>query len=470
MSTLSLYILTAAISVIAALVLAYLAGMTGHAKVADKKEAPIDHTKPDPELEERIAIVIADELGDVLDSKKRVVEIARAVSSVLNEEVESRMSMAAHDIGKKYEAIINEKTKNEAVAWNKYDKELREKKQTEAVIRSIAEGLVVVDSKGNVVMINPAAEKLLGTSKKEKLGKSVLDGMKEEQMVSMAKNSPDREDKEIELISQQDETKKILRASSAIIENENGQTVGMVSVLSDITKQKELDSLKANFIASISHELRTPLVAIDKSIDLILTNTVGDVPPQQSQLLTIAHRNIKRLSLLINDLLDLSKLEAGKMEFRRQPASIEIVINEAVDSLRTWADTKSISIHREIESGLPEIEIDPNRVIQVLNNLIGNSIKFTPKDGTIIVKAVSRSKENTLIVSVEDNGIGIPKEALPKVFDKFYQTGERTASDISGTGIGLSIAREIVEQHGGKIWADSEKDKGTKFSFTFPLK
>jgi PAS domain S-box-containing protein len=341
---------------------------------------------------------------------------------------------------------------------------LSAKKETEAVIRSVAEGMVVVDAEGKVIMMNPAAERLLGVSNKEKIGKSLLEGLKEEQLVSLA----DKAGKEIELVSAHDETKKVLRASSAVVENENGQTVGMVSVLSDITKQKELDRMKENFVASVSHELRTPLVAIDKSLSLVLDKNSGEISETQRQFISIAERNLKRLGLLVNDLLDLSKLEAGKMELKRQASSIDKVIQETVDSLNNWARTKSINMETRLEQGLPELNINPDRIIQVLNNIIGNAIKFTPERGSIFIEAKLNSRERQVQISVADTGPGIAKENLSKVFDKFYQAGERASNDISGTGIGLAIAKEIVELHGGKIWAESEKGSGAKFIFTLP--
>ena len=319
------------------------------------------------------------------------------------------------------------------------------------------------------MMMNPAAEKLLGMSGKSKMGRPLTENLREEQLVSLVKTGQERKNKEIELVSQQDETKKILRASSAVIEDADGKTVGMVSVLSDITKQRELDELKANFVASVTHELRTPLVAMDKSIALILNKDAGELSGPQEEILTIAQRNLKRLSFLINDLLDLSKLEARKMALSRQASSLEKIILDAAEGLTNWAKTKEIEIIKKIPQGLPDVDVDPNRIIQVFNNLMGNAIKFTPHGGNVTIEARMGSDNLYLDVSILDTGIGITKENLPKIFDKFYQIGERSPADVSGTGIGLSIAKEIVELHGGRIWVESEKGKGAKFNFTLPI-
>jgi len=413
---------------------------------------------------------ILQEVKEIVDSQVSPQKTINKISEVFSKELDKRINLNTHELSKKYETIINLEKQNEEIAWRKYKRVSSDKEKTEAVIRSIAEGLVVVDHQGKVIMMNPAAEKLLGTSRKDKIGKDLLANLKEEQLVSLVKGAEDKEEREIELVSQRDETKKVLRASSAVIENENGQTIGMVSVLSDITKQKELDQLKTNFVANVSHELRTPLVAIDKSISLILNKSSGEVSPAQAEFLSIAQRNLKRLSLLVNDLLDLSKLEAGKMEFKPQLLVIEKTIDEAIAGLNTWAETKSIVLEKKIQEGIPQVNIDSNRIIQVLNNLIGNAIKFTPNNGKITVEAGFQSEKGEIEICVQDTGIGIPKENIHKVFDKFFQVSERMSTDISGTGIGLSIAKEIVELHGGRIWAESENGAGTRFIFTLPLR
>lgn len=466
-----IYMVTAVVSIVIALVLFNLTKLSGQAKIeADKKRKELEGLNPNIFGDKPLKQAILEEINDLVDSKDKRQEVSQKLIDTFDKELEKRIDQNTHELNKKYEAIIQEEKHNEEVTWKKYKKVLSDKKNTDAVIRSIAEGLVIVDAQGRVVMMNPAAEKLLGVSKKEKVGKSILENLKEEQLVSLVNETQEKDDKEIELVSQKDDTRRTLRASSAVIENENGQSIGMVSVLSDITKQKELDQLKANFVSNITHELRTPLVAIDKSIALILAKNAGEISSAQEEFLSIAQRNIKRLSIMINDLLDLSKLEAGKMKINALPTSIAFVIEEAVGSLINWSKTKSISIEKKIENGLPQANIDGDRIIQVLTNLIGNAIKFTPANGNIIIEALSHAQGKEVMITVQDNGVGISKEDLPNIFNKFYQAGERVASDINGTGIGLSIVKEIVELHGGKIWVESEKGVGARFIFTLPLK
>lgn len=468
--TVTLYIFTALVSIVIGVILVMWARSTNPVKgtpealrtFARSPDAPASGEGLDEETSRAIYEAVA-------RTAEHPDEISRDVAGVVGKEIERKVSLVSRTLTQKYEKIIEQKTQNEDIAWQRYEKVLSQKKDTDAVIRSIAEGLVVVDARGKVIMMNPAAEKLLGTDKKEAMGKSILEERpRDDQLISFVKSAPDSDNREIELKSAQDETRKILRASSAVIENENGHPVGMVSVLSDITKQKELDRLKANFVSSVSHELRTPLIAIDKSIALILSKSPGELSAQQEQFLTIAARNLKRLSRLINDILDLSKLEAGHMQLRRQPCGIADAIGESLDGLRNWCAAKSIVVSQEIQEGLPQVNMDSDRIVQVLTNLIGNAVKFTPAGGSIKV-AARRAGDREITVLVQDSGIGIPAEHKDRVFDKFYQVGERVSSDIQGTGIGLSISKEIVTLHGGRIWVESEHGQGATFLFTLPI-
>lgn len=464
-----IFIVTPVASIFIALLLIHWAKLSEEARLreegARRNKGPLSSGLVD---DESIKQAVFKQISGVLDSDQHSQEVAKIVTGIFGQELNKRIEQTTKEVSKKYESIIEKNSKNEEIVWDKYNRVLSDKKQTDAVIRSVAEGLLVVDAQGKVVMMNPAAERLLGVARKDKIGKPVDESLKEEQLLSLVKDSKSKEGKEVELFSQNNETSKTIRASSAIIENENGQTVGMVSILSDITKQKEIDRLKASFVANVTHELRTPLVSIDKAITLLLSDAGRELSDNQQQFLAIASRNCKRLSLLINDLLDLSKLEAGKMSIQLTACSMDKVISEAIEGLNAWANAKFVAIVKKFQENLPEVKIDPDKIIQVLNNLIGNAIKFTPNNGTITVEAKLHS-DREIVVSVQDTGVGIAKDELLKVFDKFYQTGERVATDVSGTGIGLSIAKEIVQLHGGKIWAESQDAQGAKFSFTVLL-
>ncbi|MEK7849764.1 MAG: ATP-binding protein [Candidatus Omnitrophota bacterium] len=407
------------------------------------------------------------QLASVVASKENRSQIARSISGVVAEKMSRKISEVRSEVESKFETAIKERDKEQEILHLKYKNVVAEKNQTEAIVQSLAEGLVVVNSKGEVVMMNPAAEKILGISKEQKVGKLLTQNLKGEEVVSLVSDVSG--EKTVELSATQMETKKIIRSSSAVVENENGQTVGMVSVLTDITKQKELDRLKSQFVSTVSHELRTPIVATQKALAVMMDKAAGPLTEDQARFLDIANRNLGRLSSLINDILDFSKLEAGKMKIELVETSIGKVVEEACEGLVSWANSKDIRLIKNIQdNNIPQLKADPNRIIQILNNLIGNALKFTPKGGSVTVEVVS--SDGGVRVSVQDTGMGIPKEDLNRVFEKFLQLGERRQTDVSGTGLGLSIAKDIVELHGGKIWAESEQGQGAKFIFTLPKK
>jgi signal transduction histidine kinase len=239
-----------------------------------------------------------------------------------------------------------------------------------------------------------------------------------------------------------------------------------------VTKQKELDELKSQFVSNVSHELRTPLVAARNSLVVILGENAGNLTEDQKKYLSIAANNIKQLGRFIDDLLDVSKMEAKKMELHPTSVQIGTLINETCETLETWARTKNITIIKNVQDKIPDIKMDGGRIGQVLVNLIGNSIKFTPSGGSITVEAELKAdgKNNLLVVRVIDTGSGIAKEDIPKLFSRFQQLKrEDTNIKASGTGLGLSISKELIELHGGTIFVESEPDKGAIFAFTLPV-
>jgi signal transduction histidine kinase len=271
----------------------------------------------------------------------------------------------------------------------------------------------------------------------------------------------------VEYTSKDENVKKVIRSSSAIIQNEDGETVGMVNVLTDITKQKELDEIKNRFVSNVTHELRTPIVAMQKALEILMDKSSGTLNDTQQNFMNIVQRNLSMLSRLVEDLLDMAKIESGKMRLKFTPVRLDKVIGDACDSLSTWANSKDIQIVRDIDKSLPEIYMDSVKITQVLNNLVGNAIKFTARSGKIYVTC-GWNDTGSMKVCVADTGVGIAKENLSKLFGRFEQFGD--LQGISGTGLGLCISKEIVERHGGRIFAESEEKKGAKFTFVLPLK
>ncbi len=224
--------------------------------------------------------------------------------------------------------------------------------------------------------------------------------------------------------------------------------------------------IKSDFTSMVSHELRTPLTAIKEGIGIVLDGAAGELNDEQKDFLATSKRNVDRLTRLINDVLDFTKLEAGRMVIRREKNSIKDVIEDVAKLQRTRAEEKGIYLKTEVSDGTPQIQFDIDRITQVVTNLASNAIKFTEKGGVTISAGVAG---DTVRVSVEDTGAGIKEQDIDKLFQEFRQLEDKNARKTGGTGLGLAISKKIVEQHAGAIWAESEFGKGARFIFTLPL-
>lgn len=414
-------------------------------------------------------------------------QTARAIAQLFGQEIQEKIRSLKWQLSEKYEKIVEEKN----MALRQADEQFKQthlkyetlnksfaalnaqRKQTEAVVHSMAEGVVVVNEKGEVLLMNPAAEKLLNMKKEEKIGKSILSDARKELLISLIKQGATLDEEEITVNSQSEETKKILRTSNAVIEDESGQTVGMVSVLSDVTREKELDELKSKFVANVSHELRNPLYNVQETINLLSEKALGAINPEQERMLALARKEIERLSRLIIDLLDFSKLEAGELRLKPAVFCIEDLIHHTLATFQLWAKNKKIVLDSKLPPEPIELEADRDRLTQVLTNLIGNALKWTPAGGRITIEAKKmlggESHDGEFVqISVRDTGPGIPKKDRQRIFEEFVQLDSSPQQGFGGTGIGLSIAREIVELHQGKIWVESEEGRGSTFLFQIP--
>ena len=231
---------------------------------------------------------------------------------------------------------------------------------------------------------------------------------------------------------------------------------------------KELDRMKSDFVSHVSHELRTPLTAIKGAVDLILREMAGPLTEKQIHYLTRVRANTQHLAGLINDLLDLSKIESGKIEVKTRRVSLGGLVHEVVEALRPVAAEKVIALETTIREPSILVWADRDKINQVLMNLIGNAIKFTPAQGRVTVSA-SRNGHESVQVSVSDTGPGVPPDEKEKIFTKFYRIAEVNGENSKGTGLGLAISKALVELHGGKIWVESEEGHGSTFSFILPV-
>ena len=247
--------------------------------------------------------------------------------------------------------------------------------------------------------------------------------------------------------------------------NENKEPAGWVVVFRDITKEKQLAQAKNDFVAMASHDLRTPLTAIKGYAVTLLRHDKRFDDTTQKEFLKVINSEIDRLSRLLDNLLNLSRLEAGRLEVRKDMVDFYEIVRKTVDVFKVSATKHEFAI--DIPSDCSHIYADQDRLEQVLNNLISNAIKYSPAGGTITINSRINGKE--WITSVSDQGTGIPKEQLAYLFERFHRVESKLTRHVSGTGLGLFITRSLVEAHGGQIWVESEVGHGTTFYFTLPI-
>lgn len=350
--------------------------------------------------------------------------------------------------------------------------------KTRAILESIAEGVLVLDESESVVLYNRAASQVLHIAEAVVLGQPlerIVDSADEavdqqraqllyEALAAGVREARQGDDARNTLLELPDQT--IAMTFTPVIAPD-GERLGVAVVLRDITREIEADNAKREFISTVSHELRTPLTAVKGYVELLLLGTAGSLTETQQSFLQVVKTNAERLNSLVEDLLEISRLENGKVRLQIRPVDLRVLIDDIVTSLRTETSRKRMQLATEIAPDLPLIEADPKRVSQVLANLLSNAHKYTRDGGRITVRV--RRCDGMVQVDVTDTGVGIPADDLPKMFSRFFRSNNALKDEVDGTGLGLSIARSFVELHGGEIWVVSEQDRGSTFSFTLPI-
>jgi signal transduction histidine kinase len=270
-----------------------------------------------------------------------------------------------------------------------------------------------------------------------------------------------------EMIQQLEVGERSLHAHFAPVLASSGEWLGGVVIYHDVTREALADRLKSEFIATASHELRTPLTSIRGYVDLLLLGTLGAVSPEQGDFLKVVKNNVARLVELIDDLLDVSKVEAGEIRLRCEPVDMAEVLHEVGEALYSQFTERKISLAIDVQENLPKVMADRQRLRQIAVNLVGNACKYTPSGGHVDVTL--RNGDGRLRVDVRDTGVGIREDARRHIFTPFFRADNPLRDEVGGTGLGLSITRKLVELHGGEIWFDTHEGDGTTFSFTLPL-
>ena len=343
-----------------------------------------------------------------------------------------------------------------------------EKQRSDAIVQSIADGIIVVDSEIKIIAINPIAADLAKVKSMLATNNHFLDVFDNRTLYQHLRQTaetgkaPQLED-DLLTVEGEQQTKYYKFAITPVVTAAE-EVVGAILLLQDVTKLKELDNLKSEFVATASHELRTPLTGMAMSLNLLVETTEGKLSESESELLDTAVEDVERLRGLVNDLLDLSKIESGKLSLDFVDVKVNFLLDKAVSALEIQGQQNQVALVREFLSEDIAIKADANKVIWVLTNLIANALRYSDPGGEIKIGA--RGRNSWVEIYVADRGAGIPLEYQSKIFDKFVQV--ETAKDIGGSGLGLAICKEMVQAHGGRIWVDSTVGEGSTFTFTIP--
>ena len=361
----------------------------------------------------------------------------------------------------------------------------QERDLLQALIDNIPDSIYFKDDKNRFIRVNKARAELSGTTPENMIGKTDFDFFPQEQAIEafaddnrvMESNRP-LVDK-VEKITHVDGSEHWFSVTKIPRHNEKGEVIGTMGISRDITERKraeslirkqnerlkELDRMKSEFLSTAAHELRTPLTSILGFSEILLERKLDK--ERQNRFLKIINEEAKGLADLINDLLDVSRIESGRgFKIKKAPFELRNTILENVDLFKSQTDKHDFEVN--IPGDLARIEADEDKINQVMENLISNAVKFSPQGGKITVSV--EQAEGEVKISVVDNGTGIPQKDLPHIFERFYRVENASTHGMGGAGLGLAIAKYIVESHGGKIWAESEVGKGSTFSFTLPIK
>jgi two-component system, NtrC family, sensor histidine kinase KinB len=347
---------------------------------------------------------------------------------------------------------------------------ITEKKKSETIVESIADPVIVTDENGVLILMNQAAVAVFdvrGADWQGKLVREVVGNQSWAEMLELGGTRRiEQEHRDPLFAFTRNDLKLYFRPRQAHIVDEHGNIQGVVTLLQDVTRFKDLDRMKSEFIATVSHELRTPLTSLSMGIDILAQDVVGFVNQRQKDLLVAAKDDTERLRKLVKELLDLSKLESGKYEMKKELVDFRRLVEDAVRPLRLPFEEKQIHLELAIPDHLHALSADPHQLTWVVTNLLSNALRYTETGGK--VQLTAKEENHELFVTVADTGHGIPQENLETVFDKFVQVKSSTETTPGSVGLGLAIAREVVEAHGGRIWVESQIGVGSTFFFTIP--
>ncbi|MFJ7937600.1 cell wall metabolism sensor histidine kinase WalK [Peribacillus sp. NPDC096622] len=408
-----------------------------------------------------IALVITAILGILL---------ARTITRPMSDMRKQALVMAKGNFSRKVRVYGDDEIGQLAVTFNNLTKKLQEsqsstegeRRKLSSVLANMTDGVISTDRRGRVNLINEPAAQLLNVSSETVMNQPIIEvlGLEEEY-----KFEDLLEERESIIL---DYSKKnhpfVLRGNFSVIQKETGFVNGLITVLHDITEQEKIESERREFVANVSHELRTPLTTMRSYLEALAEGAWKDEEIAPS-FLSVTQNETERMIRLVNDLLQLSKMDSKDYRLKTGWVNFNKFYDHIIDRFE-MTKNDDITFKRDLPKEAYFVDIDEDKITQVLYNVISNSLKYSPEGGQVTFRV--RASDGFIIVSITDQGVGIPKNVIDKIFDRFYRVDKARARNLGGTGLGLAIAKEMVVAHGGKIWAESVDGKGTTVFFTLP--
>ncbi|MGM0843365.1 MAG: cell wall metabolism sensor histidine kinase WalK [Bacillota bacterium] len=408
-----------------------------------------------------IALVITAILGVLLGQT-----VTRPISDMRKQ----ALAMAKGNFSRKVKVYGYDEIGQLAITFNNLTKRLQEAQATtegerrklSSVLSYMTDGVIATDRKGRVILINDPAAKMLNVSRETVLSQPLVSllGLDEEYTFEDLSNEQDS----IILDYSTKEQPYILRANFSVIQKETGFVNGIITVLHDITEQEKIDIERRDFVSNVSHELRTPLTTMRSYLEALAEGAWQDeeIAPR---FLDVTQNETERMIRLVNDLLQLSKMDSKDYRFNKEWIEFVGFFHKIIDRFE-MSKNQNVDFKRQLPEKALFVDIDKDKLTQVLDNIISNALKYSPEGGLITFSVTE--KEEQILISVSDQGLGIPQDNLTKIFERFYRVDKARSRQMGGTGLGLAIAKEMISAHGGKVWAESREGKGTTISFTLP--
>jgi NtrC-family two-component system sensor histidine kinase KinB len=398
--------------------------------------------------------------------------LTRSVREIQQGNLDLVVHVRSHDeIGQLAEAFNEMVTSLREFRRSTRSRFLRAQRSTQLALNSIPDAVAICSTDGKIELANDAAQRLFGMKPE-----STVASVGNEKITSLFNRlcqearpiQPKGYDSAIQIFQKGEE--RFFLPEGIPILNEQGQLVGATLLLSDVTGLRRIDEMKSGLISTVSHELKTPLTSVRLAIHVLLSEKLGPLEPKQTEILAVARKDSDRLYNIIENLLDISRMESGRSEIQLQPVDVEQLILQTTDEMRTAFLDAGITLDIDVSGEVQPVLADPSRLQHVFDNLLGNALKYTPSGGKVTITAVPDSggedthEDDMVRFCVEDTGQGIPQAHLPHIFEKFFRVpGQDQQGD---SGLGMAITKEIVEGHGGHIEVQSQVGKGTKFIFT----